>query len=195
MDTTAIHKNAVIAVLACCAGFVGSAVRGWIDKIPETIRAERFEVIDTSGNVVSSWGPDNRPGIPASTPKGTLLTFMNAKGQRGCELGSESGSQGPTLSFYDRDGVRRVGLSLTMGDDPILGLSGSKIERAVILGAIKGDVWIDRPGNSWGLTLRSGKAESTIGAVEPGGGTHWAGVQVKDEKGRYWNFPPATERR
>jgi hypothetical protein len=186
----AIQKNAVMTVLALCAGFVGSALHGWMKTSPEAVRAERFEVVDTSGKVLSFWGPDNDPTIPASTPKGTLLAFMNAKGQKGCELGSRTGDYGPTLNFYDRDRRERVRLALSQGDDPFLGFSSSKIEGTVLLGTIEGDVVTDKPGDSWGLQLRSGNVRSSIAASEWFDGTHRAGVSVKDEEGRYWSFPP-----
>jgi hypothetical protein len=64
---------------------------------------------------------------------------MNAKGQRGCELGSRTGDHGPTLNFYDRDRIERVRLALSQGDDPILAFSSSKIEGTVLLGTIEGD--------------------------------------------------------
>jgi hypothetical protein len=186
----AIQKNAVMTVFALCAGLAGSALHGWMNTNPETIRATRFEVVDPSGTLLSFWGPDNDPRIHASTPKGTLLVFMNAKGQRGCELGSRTGDKGPTLNFYDRDSRERVTLALSGGDDPFLGFSSSRIEGTVMLGTIKGDVADDKPGDSWGLRLRSGNAWSSIAAYESLDGKHGAGVHVRDEEGRYWNFPP-----
>jgi hypothetical protein len=186
----AIQKNAVITVLALCAGFVGSALHERMKTNPKTTRAERFEVVDASGKVLSFWGLDNDPKIPASTPKGTLLAFMNAKGQRGCELGSRTGDHGPTLNFYDRDRIERVTLALSKGDDPILAFSSSKIEGTVLLGTIASADDPDKPGDSWGLRLRSGNVRSSITASEWFDGTHRAGVTVRDEERRYWTFPP-----
>jgi hypothetical protein len=122
------------------------------------------------------------------TPKGTLLVFMNAKGQRGLEFGSRTGDKGPTLEFFDRNHRQRVRLALAQGDDPILGFSSTVIEGAVLLGAIQGDVWTDKPGDSWGLRLRSLKARSSIFASDWYDGTQRAGVAVVDERGA-WTLP------
>jgi hypothetical protein len=56
------------------------------------------------------------------------------------------------------------------------------------LGAIEGDVWTDKPGDSWGLRLRSREARSSIFASEWYDGTYRAGITVKDERGS-WTLP------
>jgi hypothetical protein len=193
---TAILEKTGVAVIALAAGFLGSVLHNWVrgsrvtvPAAPEVLRAKRYEVVNGSGRVLSYWGPDNDPSIPASTPKGTLLVFMNAKGQRGAEFGSRTGDNGPTLNFYDRDHRERVRLALSQGDDPILGFSSIDRDGAVLLGAIEGDVWVDKPGDSWGLQLRSGNARSVISAIEWPDGTHRSAVVVRDERGR-WAMPP-----
>lgn len=113
---------------------------------------------------------------------------MNAKGQRGVEFGSRTGDKGPTLNFYDRNQRERVRLALSPGDDPILGFSSTVIHGAVLLGAIEGDVWTDKPGDSWGLQLRSWKARSSVFASKWYDGTHRGGLSITDEKGS-WTFP------
>lgn len=193
---TAILEKTGIAVIALAAGYLGSVAHDWVrgktasaaTSPLEVVRAKRYEVVNESGGVLSFWGPDNDPRIPATTPKGTLLAFMNARGQRGVEFGSRTGDKGPTLIFFDRNHRERVRLALSQGDDPILGLSSTVTEGAVLLGAIEGDVWTDKPGDSWGLRLRSWKARSSIFASEWHDGTHRAGVAVADERGS-WTFP------
>jgi hypothetical protein len=194
---TAILEKTSIAVIALAAGFLGSVLHDWVRGHTtstvavapfEVLRAKRYEVVNESGGVLSFWGPDNDPSIPAATPKGTLLVFMNAKGQRGVEFGSRTGDKGPTLEFFDRSHRQRVSLALSQGDDPILGFSSTVIEGAVLLGAIEGDVYTDKPGDSWGLRLRSLKARSSIFASEWYDGTQRAGVRVVDERGS-WTLP------
>jgi hypothetical protein len=194
---TAIWEKTSIAVIALAGGFFGSVLHDWVRgpaaslaaSAPlEVLRAKRYEVVNESGRVLSFWGPDNDPSIPAMTPKGTLLVFMNAKGQRGIQFGSRTGDKGPTLQFFDRNHRQRVRLALSQGDDPILGFSSTVIEGAVLLGAIEGDVWTDKPGDAWGLRLRSLKARSSIFASEWYDGTHRAGVAVVDETGS-WTLP------
>src|SRR5260370_1764787 len=114
---TAILEKTSIAVIEIADGFLGSVLHDWVRgrtaspaaSAPlEVLRAKRYEVVNDSGGVLSFWGPDNDPSIPAMTPKGTLLVFMNAKGQRGVEFGSRTGDKGPTLEFVDRNHRRRV---------------------------------------------------------------------------------------
>lgn len=189
---TAILEKTSIAAIALAAGFVGSVLHDWVRGHPaspvEVVRAKRYEVVNESGGVLSFWGPDNDPRIPTTTPKGTLLVFMDVRGQRGVEFGSRTGDKGPTLNFFDKIHRERVRLALSQGDDPILGFSSTVIEGAVLLGAIEGDVWTDKPGDSWGLRLRSRKARSSIFASEWSDGRHRAGVAAMDKRGS-WTLP------
>ena len=79
-------------------------------------------------------------------------------------------------------------LAFSQGDDPILALSSTVVEGAVLLGGIEGDVWTDKPGDSWGLQLRSWKAHSSLFASKWHDGTHRAGIVIADERGS-WTFP------
>jgi hypothetical protein len=185
----AFRTYGMVAVVALCAGFLGSASYECLRAASGTVRAKRFEVVSPAGRLLSFWGQDDDPSLPATTPKGTLLVFMNAKGQRGAELGSVTGNNGPTLNFYDRTHRQRVRLGLTQGDDPFLGFSSNAREGSVFLGSLHGDVWTDKPGDSWGLRLRSGNVRAAITAVEWSDGTNRAGVTVVDERG-ISVFPP-----
>ena len=78
------------AVVALIGGFIGSAMHGWVKSNADTIQAKRFDVVATSGKVLSFWGPDADPQIPASTPKGVLLVFMDLNGTRRCKIGSSA---------------------------------------------------------------------------------------------------------
>jgi hypothetical protein len=178
-----LRTYGMVAVVALCAGFLGAASYEWVIGMPGTVRANRFEVVSPGGRLLSFWGKDDDPSIPASTPKGTLLVFMNAKGQRGAEFGSVTGNNGPTMNFYDRNHRQRVRLALTQGDDPFLGFSSNERDGSVFLGSLHDDLWTDKPGDSWGLELRSGNVRATLTAVEWFDGTNRAGVTVQDERG------------
>jgi hypothetical protein len=64
---TAIQKNAIVAVVAIGGGFFGSVIRGWIQVDHDVLRANRFEVIDKSGIVMSFRGPENNPETLGAT--------------------------------------------------------------------------------------------------------------------------------
>jgi hypothetical protein len=191
-----------VAAIALVAGFLGSMMHDWMrgvtvtaatSSLPDVLRAKRYEVVSESGRILSYWGPDDSK-LPASTPRGTLLVFMNARGERGVEFGSRTGDKGPTLNFYDRNHRERVRLALSQGDDPLLGLSSTDVDGVVLLGTIEGDVWTDKPGDSWGLRLRSRKARSTIFAGQWRDGIHRAGVRIGDDRGT-WALPSDPDKR
>ncbi len=180
-----IIQKAGIAGIALVAGFLGSLVHDWVRDVTSTrgvnevLRAQRYEIVSRSGRVLSYWGPDDDPNIPASTPRGTLLVFMNEKWTKGGVFGSESGNNGPTLRFYDRNQSERVSLELRQGGDPLLAFNSTNRAGAVLLGAIdQSDLWTDKRGDSWGLRLRSGNAQSIVFASEWTGGMPQSGVIV-----------------
>jgi hypothetical protein len=183
---TAIKKNAVVAVVAIGGGFVGSMIHDSFKISPTTIRAERFEVIG-AGRLLSYWGPDSDPQIPAETPKGSLMVFMDTSGTRRCQIGSRIGDYGPELKFYGKDAKARVELGLQVYDDPGLMFSNRNTWR-VLLGAIHGDA-PDPSEDSWGLRLRSENVRSSIGAYRSYDGTYSASVDLADAQ-RRWSFPP-----
>jgi hypothetical protein len=175
----------MVAVIALGGGFVGSMIHDWMRTGSKAIRAERFEVVGTSGNVLSVWGPDSDPKIPSETPKGILLVFMDTNGKRRCQVGSSVGDYAPELNFYGSDSAERVNLGLTEGEDPIL-MFRNAVTWRVMLGAMPGDVPSRESSDSWGLRLRN--MRSNIGAyAEPDGRVF---VVVRDEKGRTWSLPP-----
>ncbi len=192
----AIFEKLGMTVLALSAGFLGSVLHDWTmgrpvappQPAPGVIRAKRFEVVDASGRALSFWGPDDDSSLPPTTPRGTLLVFLNARRQKGIEFGSRSGDLSPTLRFYDRNDRERVRLAFAQGDDPYLGFSGSQIEGTVVLGAIESDVLTGKPGDSWGLKLRSRGARASIFSSHWEGAQPAAGVNISDGRGA-WSFP------
>src|SRR5579872_2423485 len=89
MNHKAILSKMFTAAIALTAGYFGAAIRGWTNQNHDIVRAKRFEVINSSGNILSYWGPDSDPHIARSTPKGILLVFMDPKGTRRCQIGSQ----------------------------------------------------------------------------------------------------------
>jgi len=189
---TALKNNAVVTVIAIAGGFIGGIIHDTIKLGPATIRAERFEVV-SGRRLLSYWGPDSNPQLPAETPKGTLLVFMDTSGTTRCQIGSRSGDQGPELKFYGRDAKERVGLGLEVYDDPSLMFRNGSTWR-VLLGAIHGDA----PGpteDSWGLQLQTYNAKASIGAYYSLDGTYTGSVDLTDSQYRKWSVQPETKGR
>jgi len=103
---TGFQKNAMVAVVAVAGGYLGSVLHERISTNSGVLRAQRFEVVGSSGNILSYWGPDSNPQIPATTPKGTILVFMDLHGVRRFQLGSRVGDYVPEFQLYGEDGPR-----------------------------------------------------------------------------------------
>ncbi len=203
---TALLQRAGVAVIALVAGFLGGEVNDWMRgqgligsaSSPEVLRAKRFEVISASGQTLSYWGPDSDPHIPASTPRGVLLVFMDVKGTRRCQIGSRIGDFGPELLFYDKDGPlpgdqRRISeprfsVSLGYNDDATLAMRNRDSWR-ILLGAEHGDA-PDPTEDTWRLRIRGGStSEAGITGYRTYFGQYTAGVWVSDNKAESWSLP------
>jgi hypothetical protein len=196
--SAAIGRNAAVAVVAATGGFVGGAVHDWGKTAPDEIRAKRFEVVTTSGRVLSFWGPDADPQIPAATPKGVLMVFLDPNGVRRCQIGSSIGDYGPEILFYDANGPSetkrreysepRFGVRLGYNEDAVLGMRNRTSWR-VLLGAEHGDA-PDPSEDTWGLRIRGGgTSEAGVFGYRTYFGQYTAGVFVRD-KGDSWSVPP-----
>jgi hypothetical protein len=148
-----VQRYAVVLLLAVAGGFLGSSFHEWIRADSEVVRAKRYEVIGASGKILSYWGPDSNPSLPAETPKGIILVFLDADGVRRAQIGSGIGSYAPELLFYGREGRPENGaagyspeprfrIGLGYNEDPFLTMRDRRARR-VLLGAYHGD---PRPG-------------------------------------------------
>jgi len=170
---------------------------------PASIRAKRFEIVGPSGKILSYWGPDSDPQIPAATPKGVLLVFMDPNGVRRCQVGAGVGNYSPELQFYGKDGPSetkpqqylphpRFSIGLGYNDDPGLAMRDQSVER-IVLGAVHGDA----PGPSedtWCLSLREPvttlvRSRASLCAYRALDGTHGAETLIID-RDRRWSLPP-----
>jgi hypothetical protein len=197
---TLIERNAIVALVAVGGGYFGSVLHGWIGAAPDTIRAKRFEVVSTSGKTLSFWGPDSDPQIPAATPKGTLLVFMDPNGVRRVQFGTRTGDHGPELLFYDNEGPSeinprqylpepRFSVELGYNDDPVLGMRDRSSWR-VLLGAEHGDVPSVKE-DDWRIEFRSrAGATSYMGTHGVTTDRSQAYVGVRDGQGKRWTMPP-----
>jgi hypothetical protein len=194
------QKNAMIAVVAVAGGYLGSVLHEWISANSGVLRAQRFEVVGSSGSVLSYWGPDSNPHIPAATPKGALLVFMDTEGVRRFQLGSRVGDYAPELQMYGKDGPRaeaqqsvpepRLLITLGYDDDPFSGMRDHQRLR-VLLGAEHGDAPSIEE-DDWGITFKSRtNAQSYLGTHGVNPEKSQAFVTVRDDQGNVWTAPPS----
>ncbi len=204
LQTEIINKT-VVAVIAVVAGLLGGVIHDLMrggpvtaaaSSTPDVLRAKRFEVISASGQTLSYWGPDSDPHIPASTPRGVLLVFMDVKGTRRCQIGSRIGDFGPELLFYDKDGPLsgdqhysepRFRVSLGYNDDAGLAMRNRDSWR-IFLGAEHGDAPSPSE-DTWGLRVRGGPtSEAGITGYRTYFGQYTAGIVVRDKE-ESWSLP------
>ena len=191
-----VGRNVVVVVIAVVGGYLRSALHDLMKPKPTTVRAGRFEVIDPSGRLVSYWGPDANPQIPAETPKGTLLVFMDPHGVRRCEIGARDGDNSPELVFFGTAGPSagpRVGISLGGTGSPTLHMRGNDGDR-MALGAMYGDVYGQRE-LGWGLSFRAPavSASAGIGYGRWWDGTYRSSVGLTNGTGKTWEVVAGDE--
>lgn len=203
---TAVLNKVGVAVIAAGAGFLGSVIHDWTrsrtvaaatSPAPDVVRAKRYEVVNGSGRVLSYWGPDSDPQIPAKTGRGVLMVFMDLNGTRRCQIGSRIGDYGPELLFYDKDGPSegkrrqytepRFGVSLYDNEDAVLAMRNRSSWR-ILLGAEHGDA-PDPSEDTWGLRIRGGAtSEAGLTGYRTYFWQYTAGIWVRDKQ-ESWSLP------
>jgi hypothetical protein len=185
-----------VGIVAVAGGFFGSVLHDLIGAKPTTVRAERFEVIERSGRVLSYWGADADRNIPPTTPRGTLLVFFDSHAVRRLQLGAATGNHSPELLFYGKDGPPdtperydaqpRFSIGLGWTDSPTLSMRGRDGDR-MELGAMYGDVDGERE-LGWALSFRAWKpsATATIGYTRWWDGTYRSSVALDNGAGKQW---------
>jgi hypothetical protein len=198
-----VQRNTVVALVAVAGGFVGSVLHDLIKAKSTTVRAERFEVVESSGRLVSYWGPDADPHIPSTTPKGAILVFVDPHGVRRCQIGSRVGDCGPELLFYDSDGPPakpqqnsaqpRLSIGLGSTGSPTLNMHGHDGDR-MDLGAMYGDV-DGEPELGWGLSFRAFAVPATaaIGYGGWGNKSYRSFVTLTNGAGKSWEAVAGEE--
>lgn len=200
MDLKSIRKGFIVFAIAVAGGFLGGVLRESTKHSSEVIRASRFEVLGPSGKVLSYWGPDSDRLIPAATPKGILLVFMDPEGVRRAQIGGSLGSYAPELLFYGKDGPLengsrkytpepRLNVGLGYNDDPFLTMRDYMSPR-VLLGASHGDAPSAQE-DDWRIAFvsRTG-AVAYLGTHGVDSGRSQAFVSVRSDKGQSSALPP-----
>jgi hypothetical protein len=186
-----ISKNHIaIVVLSAVSGFGGgilSVKSQVVDAASQqTIRATRFELVDSSDKSIAFWGTDQVGQLVIAFTKGTqseLAAFGLFSGVRG------------GLSFNGIDTSPRVALVIGDHGKPGLSLYDDKGRGRVGLGFITADS-LDPDPDTWGLVLSAPPGESghrvraAIGYSRNLSTHGWDGsILLEDNAGKTWKAP------
>jgi hypothetical protein len=163
-------KTVWLSFLSMALGFVGgltaTKVSSYLieqpncDKVGElTVRATRFELVNSAGTPLAYWGEDRLRG-EHETPR-AQIAFIDRTGQSRAEFGltTEAGNKGvdynPFFVFRDSDRNARLEETLDEGG-PFLGMGDARGGDRVLLGHwTRGDV-VDAPDpDVWSLSFRA----------------------------------------
>ena len=184
------RRELAIVISASVSGFGGGIVstlpQAVVAASPQTIRATRFELVDTSGRSIAFWGIDEYDQVIIAFTGGTkseLAAFWLLSGLRG----------GLRLSGVDTK--PRAALAVGDNERPVLGLFDYKGRGRVSLGFITADS-LDPDPDTWGLVLRAPPGESghrvraAIGYAKNASGHGWDGsILLEDNAGKVWKAP------
>jgi hypothetical protein len=135
--------------LAALFGFLGGWVSGPVAKTSahatQTVRAERFELVDKSGRSIALLGEDS--------DKRTVLAFAQGGIEEVAAIGLGSGNA-PFLELRGPDGKVRAVLQLEKGSLPVLAFSDAQYEGRVVLGPASSD-YPSSLNDSWALSFRA----------------------------------------
>jgi hypothetical protein len=183
-------RHGIVVALAMCSGYLGAALRDWTRKAPPAIRAERFEVVGQSGNVLGYFGQDSDTRM-----HNVLLVLLDPRGVRRCEVGV-GGNYDPHLLFYDKNGPPdkperydsqpRISIGLGWSGSPTLAMRGTGGDE-MRLGAIHGDVY-GEPELGWGLSFRAWTVPATadIGYFRWWDGSYRSSITLANGAGKHW---------
>jgi hypothetical protein len=164
-------KQCVGWLLSCVLGVLGGYVYAhWHsahDRETTTIRAARFELVDSSGKVLAFWGRDRGnntvlaflqtysegtgPGEFNGLAAQTRFTGQNPN--EAFAVGIMS-TQVPFMNILGKDGNSRASLYLTQQQKPVLNMADGRSESRLELGFISNDA--PAPGDDdWALRFRA----------------------------------------
>jgi len=133
------NKRLKVGMLAVLAAVGGLLFVGATEPVAKVVRAQKFEVVDSEGNVrVGVTTAGGSAGLYVKDKDGKLRLRM------GAGMGLTDAGQ-PSLSMRDKDGNLRVALSVEDDGRPMLGLSNKDGRPRVLL-------WVDEDGSP-GLVL------------------------------------------
>lgn len=126
-----------------------------------TLKASRFELVNSSGASVATWSVQGNE---------SHLRFLSGRGGTPVDIGVLADGR-PFVSMAGRDGKRRIVLELDQRDKPILGMSDERWEGRVVLGFVEPDTYTPEWDN-WGLIFNpvgSEQAAASIGVLNMNG--------------------------
>ncbi len=178
-----------VMAIGLTAGFLGGMLSSKLATVrpvqaeSSSVRAQRFELVDESGKLVSAWGRFD--GKDA-------LFFFDEQGRQRAEFSFSRSSQTHMLIFRGADSRLRVTLTSDLRGKSALNLGDEELESRVLLGYI-GDDSPSPNSDAWGLELpKNGVLSSWAGigvSKDPVSGTQRAYISVLGPNGKMWHAP------
>jgi hypothetical protein len=139
-------------VLGAVGGYAYSHQHSPHERGITTLRASRFELVDSNGNVVAFWGTDrgnntvlaflqgstSEDGAEEIKPAGQQTRFTGQNRNEAFAFGMMS-TQIPFMNILGKDGNSRASLYLTQQQKPILNMADERQESRLELGFISND--------------------------------------------------------
>lgn len=121
-------------------GFLGSRCHVEAAQL-EVIKASKFELVNGLGVTVGTWEVDSK--------NAAHLRFLGSRDRASIEVGVRSDGT-PVIEMSGRDGKRRITLSLSQFDKPMLLMGDERWEGRIHLGFVEPDTFTPEWDN-WGL--------------------------------------------
>jgi hypothetical protein len=157
-----VWQQVLSLVLGFCGGMVAMQLenrRAVYDMSGKTVRASRFELASSSGNILAFWGQD-------AQHQRIVIAFLDEKGKLRAELGNEPSrlEDGratafvPFMAMLGSDGKVRLREGLNVQQYPFLAMGDQQTETRVLLGhSLHGSDMggaSDDPWDNWSLLFK-----------------------------------------
>ena len=178
-----------VMAIGLIGGFLGGMLSSKLATVrpvqaeSSSVRAQRFELVDEAGKLISAWGRYDSDDA---------LIFFDEQGRQRAEFGFSRSSQTHMLIFRGADARLRVTLTSDLRGKSALNLGDEERESRVLLGYI-GDDSPSPNSDAWGLLLPKNGALSdwmSIGvSKDPVTGVQSARISALDRNGNRWHAP------
>ena len=178
-----------VMAVGLIAGFLGGMLSSKLATVrpvqaeSSSVRAQRFELVDEAGKLISGWGRND--GNDA-------LIFFDEQGRQRAVFGFSRSPQSHMLIFRGADFRLRVALTTDLRGKSALNLGDEELESRILLGFLPDDS-PSLNSDAWGLVLpKNGVLSSWAGigvSKDPVSGTQRAYISVLGSNGKMWHAP------
>lgn len=173
-------RDCLMIGASAAAGFIAALPTRYMtvsaSETPSTVRATRFELVDSTGKVRAVWGTNRGDEL--------VLSFVK-NGTERIVMGLDTGHR-PFIKLNSERGDHRASM-FVYGDKPALVLSDRSLEGRIRLGPGSFDTSAADGDSDWGLTFNgtAGRGMANIGIVPVPGG-HRGAINIRDPNKLVW---------